>query len=385
MNTYKLSDFDYRLPPELIAQEPAVHRSGSRLLYLPTSRGLDDRQFKDLPNILRAGDLLVFNDSKVIPARLRAQKPSGGAVEILVERVLRQTHAIVMLKASRKPTTGTMLTLQKPNAGAAAPEPNGARFGSPPSFEQPEWMVKVIGRDETHNDRFVIDFRAPVFLVLDKYGSLPLPPYISHDPTRQDASRYQTIYAEHPGSVAAPTAGLHFDEVMLEDFSNIGIQTARVTLHVGSGTFSPVRSEDLSRHQMHTEWCSITRQTADRVIQAKIQGRRVIAVGTTSLRTLESWSIRHGISNNWDQIDPDMVSGAWETDLFITPGFSFRVTDALVTNFHLPKSTLLMLVSAFAGYDRIRQAYAHAIERQYRFFSYGDAMFMEKQVPEKVS
>ncbi len=378
MDSYRLSDFDYQLPPELIAQTPAAQRSGSRLLHLPPAHGLVDRHFMDLPNLLKAGDLLVFNDSKVIPARLHACKLSGGAVEILVERVLNQMQAMVMLKATKKPAAGAMLALQRPHSRQEASTSDGATPESTSGFDHPEWMVEVIGRDQNHDDRFVIDLRAPVFEVLEKYGELPLPPYISHDPTSQDAKRYQTVYAEHPGSVAAPTAGLHFDETMLDQLDKMGAQTARVTLHVGSGTFAPVRTEDLSHHQMHSEWCSITQEAANKIIRAKAQGRRVIAVGTTSLRTLESWAIRYDMFNKWDQTHPDKVSGDWETDLFITPGYSFKVVDALLTNFHLPKSTLLMLVSAFAGYDRIRQAYAHAIDQQYRFFSYGDAMLLER-------
>jgi S-adenosylmethionine:tRNA ribosyltransferase-isomerase len=345
MHEFRLSDFDYQLPPELIAQSPAAERSASRLLVASTPQ---DFQFTDLPTLLRPGDLLVFNDSKVIPARLHALKDTGGAVEILVERVLNETTALVMLRASKKPAAGAKLLLQK--AGVE------------------DHMARVIGRDPEHEDRFQIDFQAPVFEVLDTHGELPLPPYITHEPTAQDASRYQTVYAQHPGSVAAPTAGLHFDEAMLDALANMGVETARVTLHVGSGTFSPVRSENLNEHRMHSEWCAMTQETAEKISQAKATGRRVIAVGTTSLRTLESAAAR----------GPNWQAAQWETDLFITPGYEFRAVDALVSNFHLPKSTLLMLVSAFAGYDRIQSAYAHAIAQRYRFFSYGDAMFLER-------
>ena len=345
MREFRLSDFDYHLPPELIAQLPAAERSASRLLVVST---LQDFQFTDLPTLLRPGDLLVFNDSKVIPARLHALKDTGGAVEILVERVVNETMALVMLRASKKPTAGATLLLQR--AGVA------------------DHATKVIGRDPAHDDRFQIDFQAPVFEVLDTHGELPLPPYITHEPTAQDTSRYQTVYAQHPGSVAAPTAGLHFDEAMLYALANMGVETARVTLHVGSGTFSPVRSENLNEHRMHSEWCAMPEDTAQKIAQAKANGRRVIAVGTTSLRTLESAAAR----------GPDWQAGQWETDLFITPGYEFQAVDALITNFHLPKSTLLMLVSAFAGYSRIQAAYAHAIARRYRFFSYGDAMFLER-------
>jgi S-adenosylmethionine:tRNA ribosyltransferase-isomerase len=357
MISYRLSDFDYQLPPELIAQVPAPERTGSRLLHVPASSGIHDLRFVDLPTLLRQGDMLVFNDSKVIPARLHAVKPTGGSVEILVERVLNETQAMVMLRASKKPAPGYTLMLRRRG------------------LEDRE--IILVGRDQTHDDRFIVDFQGPVFEVLDQFGELPLPPYISHDPTSQDATRYQTVYAQHPGSVAAPTAGLHFDEAMLARLSEAGIETTRVTLHVGSGTFSPVRFEDLSQHKMHSEWCALPAVTAQKILETKRAGGRVIAVGTTSLRTLESWARRFGI-DNWGRPVPQELAGQWETDLFITPGYDFRVVDAMVTNFHLPKSTLLMLVSAFADYERIRHAYQHAIDQRYRFFSYGDAMFLER-------
>lgn len=357
MISYRLSDFDYHLPPELIAQVPATERTGSRLLHVPPDDGLHDLQFIDLQTLLRPGDLLVFNDSKVIPARLHTVKPTGGAVEILVERVLSDTQAMVMLKASKKPTPGSALSLQRPGLK--------------------DRQITLVGRDPAHDDRFVVDFQGPVFEVLDQFGELPLPPYITHDPTSQDATRYQTVYAQHPGSVAAPTAGLHFDEAILTRLNEAGVETARVTLHVGSGTFSPVRFEDLSQHKMHSEWCTLSSETAAKIIETKRAGGRVIAVGTTSLRTLESWAGRFG-TYRWGQAVAQELAGQWDTDLFVTPGYHFRVVDAMVTNFHLPKSTLLMLVSAFAGYERIREAYQHAIDKRYRFFSYGDAMFLER-------
>lgn len=372
MTSYSLSDFDYHLPPELIAQSPCAERSASRLLVVSSvdnhlaGDGFDDRAFLDLPQVLQAGDLLIFNDSKVIPARLHATKPTGGAVEILVERLLNENQAQVMLRASKKPSAGSRLTLGRQGL--------------------PDHPVTVLGRDPTHDDRFVIDFGEPVFTVLDRYGELPLPPYIAHDPTEQDSQRYQTIYAQHPGSVAAPTAGLHFDKALLNRLMEMGVQTARVTLHVGSGTFSPVRSEDLSQHRMHSEWCSLSTDTSAAISQARREGRRIIAVGTTSLRTLESAAKRLSSVGGPNQAGESLalpleadLSGQWETDLFITPGYAFQLVDALITNFHLPKSTLLMLVSAFAGHNRIRQAYAHAIYQGYRFFSYGDAMFLERQ------
>ena len=370
MGPYSLSDFDYHLPPELIAQTPAGLRSGSRLLVVPKGDASPlDQTFSKLPELLYPGDLLVFNDSKVIPARLRALKETGGAVELLVERVTSSTTAQVMLRASKKPLAGALLKLLKPASPSpgSVSEESGTASLSSSSIDNSHHIVKLVGRDTAHEDRFVIDFQAPVFEVLNQFGELPLPPYISHSPDQRDADRYQTVYAQHPGSVAAPTAGLHFDQPILNRLSANGIDATRVTLHVGSGTFSPVRSEDLSQHRMHSEWCSISAESAHRITQAKQDGRRVVAVGTTSLRTLESAAVR------------DSLAGEWETDLFVTPGYPFKLVDALITNFHLPKSTLLMLVSAFAGYDRIRAAYGHAIEKRYRFFSYGDAMFLERQ------
>ncbi len=362
MNQYRLSDFDYQLPTELIAQSPAAERSGSRLLSVPRVGDLQDLQFINLPKLLQRGDLLVFNDSKVIPARLRALKETGGAVELLVERVLNSTQALVMMRASKKPAAGTTLRLVKRGAVKQ---------------EKASTSVLLVGRDQTFDDRFVIDFRGPVFDVLNQFGELPLPPYITHIPNPQDNARYQTVYAQHPGSVAATTAGLHFDQSMLESLGQMGVQTARVTLHVGSGTFSPVRFEDLSQHKMHSERCCLNAETVMKILATKASGHRVIAVGTTSLRTLEAWASRFGVCCQQPSDDPENLAGEWETDLFITPGFTFRVVDAMVTNFHLPKSTLLMLVSAFAGFDQVRAAYAHAIAQRYRFFSYGDAMFLQ--------
>lgn len=358
MQTYCLSDFDYHLPPDLIAQEPAAERTGSRLLVVPPKPdALSDRLFTNLPDLLKVGDLLVFNDSRVIRARLYGLKKTGGAVEILVERVISKTRAQAMLRASKKPGTGASIYLVKRS------EMDGLTGTNTSNERHP---VTLVGRDPAYDDRFIIDFNEPVFEVLSRFGELPLPPYIAHPPSQQDYVRYQTVYAQYPGSVAAPTAGLHFDEPMLDKLANRGVQTTCVTLHVGSGTFSPVRSDDLSQHQMHSEWCTISPESAKQIAQAKREGRRVIAVGTTSLRTLESAATRR------------QLAGEWETNLFITPGYQFGLVDALITNFHLPKSTLLMLVSAFAGYDRIRDAYAHAVEKRYRFFSYGDAMLLSR-------
>jgi len=360
--TYQLSDFDFELPEELIAQAPAEVRSQSRLLDVHGEQDLHDRRFTDLVDLLNPQDLLVFNNSKVIAARLFAKKPSGGRVEILVERIgPAPNQASVLLRVSRKPAAGVRLQLE--------------------NHED----VTCLGRDPAHDDRFQLEFSRRVLDVLDDFGQLPLPPYIGHAPTKDDLLRYQTVYAQHPGSVAAPTAGLHFDEALFAALQAKGIQRAEVTLHVGSGTFAPVRDNDLSKHRMHHEWCSLNEETAQKIVKAKAQGGRVVAVGTTSLRTLESAGQRAwgaaglngtpGIANLTGLTD---LAGQWETNLFITPGYNFKVVDALVTNFHLPKSTLLMLVSAFAGYPTIRKAYNHAIANRYRFFSYGDAMFLRR-------
>lgn len=352
-----LSDFDYDLPPELIAQEPLEVRSESRLLHVPSDAGLSDLQFRDLPELLSPKDLLVFNDSKVIPARLHAKKNSGGQVEILLERILGGRLASAMLRASRKPKEGDQLELIKARS---------AKDGPVLCSE----VITSLGRDPSHDDRFLLSFDRPVLQVLTEVGEIPLPPYITRTPSGADAVRYQTVYAQHPGSVAAPTAGLHFDESLLKRLDERGIQRTHLTLHVGSGTFAPVKSEDLSQHKMHAEWCSLNEEVAALIRETKLRGGRVVAVGTTSARALESAALRAG--------GGDLQGGSFEASLFITPGFQFKVVDALITNFHLPKSTLLMLVSALVGYSRIREAYAHAVRERYRFFSYGDAMFLER-------
>lgn len=343
----RLSDFDFDLPDALIAQHPAAQRTESRLLVVtPQTSIFQDARFTDLIDQLEPGDLMVFNNSKVIPARLFGQKASGGQVEILVERITRDNQALAMLRVSKKPAVGSQIQLNAP-AGVQGP------------------LITVLGRDATYDDRFVLQFPESVLDVLHRCGELPLPPYIHHKPDQEDANRYQTVYAQTPGSVAAPTAGLHFDEPFLARLDAKGIRRAFVTLHVGTGTFAPVRTEDLSAHQMHAEWYELPIETAEAIAQARKEGRRVVAVGTTSLRTLESAAIDGGL------VSP----GQRETDIFIRPGYAFQVVDALLTNFHLPKSTLLMLVAAFVGYDTMRKAYAHAVESRYRFFSYGDAMF----------
>ena len=341
MPSYTLADFAFDLPPELIAQMPAPSRTGSRLLHVDGPR-LEDLGFTDLPDLLRAGDLLVFNDTRVINARVFAHKSTGGKVELLVERVEGNDEAWVQLRASRTPAIGSVLDL-----------PGNAR-------------ATIIDRD----DRFWrLRFAGTGSLMawLDAHGEVPLPPYIARRPGQDDSARYQTVYARAPGAVAAPTAGLHFDAASLARLAARGIGQAFVTLHVGAGTFHPVKMNDLSLHRMHREWYRIPQETADAVAATIASGGRIIAVGTTSLRALESAVTDEGLR-----------VGQAETTLFVTPGFRFRVVDTLLTNFHLPQSTLLMLVSAFAGYDNIRGAYAHAIAARYRFFSYGDAMLLER-------
>ena len=336
-----LADFDFDLPRELIAQRPLPERAASRLLRV-TRDEFEDRRFGEIASLLRPGDLLVFNDTKVISARLLGRKPSGGRVEALIERVLEPTLALAMVRTSHTPARGAQLI-----------------FGD-------AVCAIVEGR---HHDFFVLRFDRDVLAVLEQHGQVPLPPYIDHAGNAVDVLRYQTVYAAQPGAVAAPTAGLHFSQDLLTRLQRAGIEFAHVTLHVGAGTFQPVRVERIADHRMHSERYEISAPAADLINSALAERRRVIAVGTTSLRALES---------AFDSSDMRVRAGARETALFVTPGFRFRVVDLLLTNFHLPKSTLLMLVSAFAGIDRIRAAYAHAIEQRYRFFSYGDAMLLER-------
>lgn len=345
MTEQHLSDFDFELPPELIAQYPLADRSSSRLLHI-TQDLIEDRIFRDIENYLRPGDLLVANNTRVIKARLLGRKATGGAVEALIERVTGENSAIAMIRASKSPKPGTRVYFTA--AG-----------------RDDEAEAEVTGRA---GEFFELRFEKPVLEVLEAFGRVPLPPYIEHAPEKSDESRYQTVYAQHPGAVAAPTAGLHFTEELLERLRAKGVDIEYVTLHVGAGTFQPVRVENLSEHHMHSEWYSMPADVAERINRAKAEGRRVIAVGTTSLRTLESAADRIG----------HVEAGARDTRLFITPGYKFRIVDALVTNFHLPKSTLVMLVSALVGRERILEAYAHAVAEGYRFFSYGDACFIEK-------
>ncbi len=343
-NFMKTQDFDFFLPDVLIAQHPANARNASRLLHLDGNSGqLQDKLFVDLPDFLSAGDLLVFNDTRVIKARLFGHKATGGHVEVLVERVLDARNVLAHIRASRAPKAGARLKLSE-------------------AFE-----AEVISRDD---DLFHVKFLGdvPVLDLLERYGTLPLPPYITHAAEAEDDERYQTVYAKHAGAVAAPTAGLHFDEAMLSTLKAKGVNISYVTLHVGAGTFQPVRVDNINEHKMHSELYHISPETVALIENTKVNGGKVIAVGTTSLRALES-AAQHG----------ELTHGQNETNIFITPGFSFKVVDALFTNFHLPKSTLLMLVSAFAGFEHIQDAYAHAVDKQYRFFSYGDAMLINRK------
>ncbi|AKU13658.1 S-adenosylmethionine--tRNA ribosyltransferase-isomerase [Azoarcus sp. CIB] len=334
-----LDDFDYLLPPEQIAQAPLAERCASRLLVLSGGE-LADRGFCDLPSLVEPGDLLVFNDTRVIHARIYGTKETGGQVEVLIERAIGPHEALAQVRASKSPRAGARLRLAD-------------------AFD-----VTVLGRaGEFFHLRFPED--EDLHTLLERHGKLPLPPYIYRPADDHDESRYQTVYAREPGSVAAPTAGLHFDQTMLADLARKGVNGAWVTLHVGAGTFQPVRVNDLGEHHMHRERYVIPQETVEAIARTKAAGKRVIAVGTTSLRALE------GAAQ-----DGALGAGVGETELFILPGYRFRVADALITNFHLPKSTLLMLVSAFAGMDPIRRAYAHAVREGYRFFSYGDAMFI---------
>lgn len=339
--TVKKSDFHFDLPPELIAQQPLAERSASRLLVLgPGAAALADHNLRELPGMLRAGDLLVFNDTRVLPARLFGRKESGGAVEIMIERVTGTHEATVQLGVSKKPREGAAITLAD---------------GS---------LARVLGRDgEFFHLRF--ESREPLEKLLPRLGSMPLPPYIQREAGTLDEDRYQTVFAREPGAVAAPTAGLHFDEALLATLAAHGIESAHITLHVGAGTFQPMRAEKLEDHEMHREWLNVGAELVEKVRHTRARGGRVIAVGTTVVRALESAS-REG----------ELKPFAGETRIFIFPGYRFTSIDGLLTNFHLPESTLLMLVSAFAGHQRTLDAYRHAVKQRYRFFSYGDAMLV---------
>ncbi|OUM04398.1 tRNA preQ1(34) S-adenosylmethionine ribosyltransferase-isomerase QueA [Variovorax sp. JS1663] len=344
MRAFTLSDFDFDLPPELVAQHPAAERSASRLLD-GTVHPPADRIFKTLPTLLRAGDLLVFNDTRVVRARLFGEKPTGGKLELLVERVLQDHEVVAHMKVSKKPPVGTVLAMA---GGFSAtllgrwPDEQGALFRL----------------------RFVSDAGEDPYALMARCGHVPLPPYIEHADSQDDERRYQTVFARVPGAVAAPTAALHFDEPLLAELEARGVVRANVTLHVGAGTFQPVKTEKIAEHQMHAERYEVPEATQRAIAQAKARGGRIVAVGTTTVRTLEAWATSGEASG--------------DTRIFITPGFAFEHVDLLVTNFHLPKSTLMMLVSAFAGYERVMALYAHAVRERYRFFSYGDAMLLAR-------
>ncbi len=397
-----VADFDYALPPELIAQTPAPTRTASRLLHVDETGQRHDRQFPELLSLLRPNDLLVFNDTRVIKARLFGQKTTGGKVEVLIERVTGLTTALAHIRSSKSPTAGGVLRLAE------------------------AFNARVLGRE---NDLFALEFERPVLGLLEQFGATPLPPYITHQPDDADDHRYQTIYAREPGAVAAPTAGLHFDQALFEQLDAAGIKRAFVTLHVGAGTFQPVRVNNLAEHIMHAERYTVSTETLEAIARTRALGGRVVAVGTTSVRSLESAARDHphlaaqflartlfakntsfaqhassaqntalppnssmratsnsgqstALNSGAPQAPPEQKGAApaqtGDTRLFITPGFDYQVVDAMITNFHLPQSTLLMLVSAFIGLDPMRHAYQHAIEQRYRFFSYGDAMFLER-------
>ncbi|MCK9488225.1 MAG: tRNA preQ1(34) S-adenosylmethionine ribosyltransferase-isomerase QueA [Xanthomonadales bacterium] len=337
----KRSDFAYQLPAELIAQAPLPERSASRLLELPATGRCQDRDMRELPALLAAGDLLVFNDTRVLPARLFARKATGGRAEILIERVTGPFQVRAMLGVSKKPRPGDRLALTDGSG------------------------VQVTGRDGGFFD-LVFDSDLPLAQRLENLGSMPLPPYINRPADAGDEQRYQTVFAREPGAVAAPTAGLHFDGALLAALRDCGIELGHVTLHVGAGTFQPVRADDIREHRMHSEWINVGADLCAQIAQTRARGGRVVAVGTTVVRALES--ARQG----GEGISPY----AGETNIFIFPGYRFASVDALVTNFHLPESTLLMLVSAFAGRERVLAAYRHAVRSRYRFFSYGDAMLV---------
>ncbi|KER67286.1 MULTISPECIES: tRNA preQ1(34) S-adenosylmethionine ribosyltransferase-isomerase QueA [Burkholderia] len=346
---FTLSDFDFNLPPELIAQTALPDRTASRLLEVDGTVAparLVDRHFTELPSCIAAGDLLVFNDTKVLKARFFGQKASGGKIEVLIERVTGTHTALAQIRASKSPGAGTTLRLAD-------------------AFD-----VTVGERVEPF---FTLNFPAPCLDLIEQFGRLPLPPYIEHDPDATDETRYQTVYASNPGAVAAPTAGLHFDQPMLDRLDAMGVERATLTLHVGAGTFQPVRVDNIAEHKMHSEWYDLPQSLVDRIAATRARGGNVIAVGTTSMRALEA------AARAADEAGRPLAATQAETDIFITPGYRFRVVDRLVTNFHLPKSTLLMLVSAFAGVETIRAAYRHAIDERYRFFSYGDAMLLTRR------
>jgi S-adenosylmethionine:tRNA ribosyltransferase-isomerase len=341
MRSFTLGDFDFALPPELIAQHPAPERSGSRLLDGTGAQPVD-RGFRELPQLLQPGDLLVFNDTQVVKARLFGEKSTGGRLELLVERVLPGHEVVAHMKVSKKPPPGAELRMD-------------GGFGA-----------TLLGRwPEADGPLFRFAFSADPYALMETHGHVPLPPYITHADTAEDAQRYQTVFARAPGAVAAPTAALHFDAAVLAALQERGVERAAVTLHVGAGTFQPVKTEDIAQHRMHSEWYEVPPATQEAIAALRARGGRLVAIGTTTVRTLESWA--------------QSGQARGDTSIFITPGFRFREVDVLLTNFHLPKSTLLMLVSAFAGYEHAMALYRHAIAQRYRFFSYGDAMLLARR------
>lgn len=338
----RTADFDFHLPKELIAQYPLEQRTASRLLHV-CGDNIVDRQFTDLPDFITENDLLVFNNTKVIPARLHGQKETGGKIEVLVERVLDDHHLLAHIRASKSPKVGARLIL-----------------------EQDIQATMLERQDELFKLRFEGD--KSVFELLELYGHIPLPPYIDRADEQADQQRYQTVYAKHAGAVAAPTAGLHFDQAMLDQLAAKGVQSAFVTLHVGAGTFQPVRVDNIKDHHMHAEYIDVDQSVVEQIKQTKANGGRIIAVGTTAVRSLESAAMQG-----------ELAAFHGDSQIFIYPGCEFKVVDAMITNFHLPQSTLLMLVSAFSGHPLMMSAYRHAVEQKYRFFSYGDAMFLERE------
>ena len=347
---FTLTDFDFELPPDLIAQHPAAEPTAARLLDGTQARPVD-RIVRELPGLLQAGDLLVFNDTQVIKARLFGEKPTGGKVELLIERVLAGNQVAAHMRVSKKPEAGATIRLLGADGLCAT------LLGRWPDADGP--LFRFVLSNDRGDDPYTL---------MERHGHVPLPPYITHTDSAEDAARYQTVFAKHPGAVAAPTAALHFDQALLDQLATMGVQQAQVTLHVGAGTFQPVKTENLAEHRMHSEWYDVPASTQEAIAQCRTRGGRVVAVGTTTVRTLESWA------------QSGQVCG--ETQIFITPGFQFQVADLLMTNFHLPKSTLMMLVSAFAGHAHIMGLYAHAVRERYRFFSYGDAMLLARAAPQ---
>lgn len=345
----RVSDFSFDLPTELIARFPTAERTASRLMTLNGDTGqIEDLGFKGILNKLNEGDLLVFNNTRVIPARMFGQKSSGGKIEVLVERLIDKNTILAHIRASKSPKVGAELVLEG-KAEATMVARHGALF-----------ELKF------HGDKSVLS-------ILDEIGHMPLPPYIDRPDENSDRERYQTVYNEKPGAVAAPTAGLHFDEALLEQIKAKGVELAFITLHVGAGTFQPVKVDEIADHIMHAEYVEVSDEVVEQIKRTKATGGRVVAVGTTSVRSLES------AAKSAKDKGTELTAFYGDTDIFITPGYEFKLVDALLTNFHLSESTLLMLVSAFAGYDHIMTAYQHAISEKYRFFSYGDAMFLTKK------